>query len=148
MHKSPAVFNVASWGNTTRDRHHQATTKWLTQDSPIYDIHICQKRHYALDEMNPALLSAPCTHCGNLLSPSVSVSFVFPPSCPCHVPHLGQEKSLNLLVYFFVSTRARTQLSACICGGRELVLSLSECAPDCLSHVLAHSLASRANAFR
>lgn len=66
---------------------------------------------------------------------------MFPPSCPCHLPHLGQEKSLNLLVYFFVSTRTQTQLSACIYGGaRSCSLSLSLCARSCLSACLPASL--------
>lgn len=62
-------------------------------------------------DMNPA----PCTlhpaRCGNFCCLRLSflcVSSLPSLSCPCHVPHLGQEKSLNLLVYFFVSTQGHT----------------------------------------
>lgn len=98
------------------ETRHAPTTRDQLNDSLRTGLaYICQKRHYALGirpascDMNPA----PCvpSRCGNFCCLRLSflcASSLPSLSCPCHVPHLGQEKSLNLLVYFFVSTQGHT----------------------------------------
>lgn len=110
--------------------------------------YICQKRHYALLRYEPCTLHP--ARCGNFCCLRLSflcVSSLPSLSCPCHVPHLGQEKSLNLLVYFFVSTQGhthahtRTDMDTDTAVCMHLVpLSHSLCAPFSLLFSVTFSL--------